>query len=164
MYYKQNQTSMKKIFIAIAVVAVVAVTYFLYANSQNINVEKNDKGSIDFLQEKDSSMKESSEKMKQNYPESKLDVGAILKQTSDLALITSALYSYKRSNNGTYPNTLKDLVPEYTPALMFPQGQIPLDYNAVPFDYRVGDNNLSYELCHSDLEKGGIDCIKSSTR
>lgn len=117
----------------------------------------------DFLGDRKDFFKEAAEEFKQENPESELDVEAILKQVSDLALITSALRAYSIDSGGTYPSTLNGLMPKYTPEMMFPKGQIPLDYNKVPFDYTASPDRTSYTLCSQDLEEGGTDCIESNS-
>ncbi len=87
-------------------------------------------------------------------------VEAILKQVSNLALITSALRAYSIKHDGTYPTSLEELKPDYTPPQMFAGGQIPRDHDGQPFDYRVSADKLSYTLCNDDLEKGGIECLE----
>lgn len=149
---------MKNVLIILVVLLLAAGGYYFYSQSQS-GLEQE----IYFIEDRDDFIQETAQEYKQENPESELDVEAILKQTSDLALITSALRAYSIDNNGTYPATLDGLVPKYTPAMMFPNGQIPMDYNSIPFDYSTSPDRTSYTLCSQDLEEGGTDCLESNS-
>ena len=151
---------MTKFLIGLGVVILVAAGGVVYWFGFHENENEFPLADYNFTEVRDASINDFAEDYYQNNPETNLNVEAILKQVSNLALITSALRAYSIKHDGKYPTSLEELKPDYTPPQMFAGGQIPRDHDGQPFDYRVSADKLSYTLCNDDLEKGGIECLE----
>lgn len=91
-----------------------------------------------------------------NQPQSvRTNSSSSFDQTINSTLLHAALKNYYNHNNGMYPQTLNELVPNYLP-------NMPTDVGGVPYQYRTTENAKGYELCN--MKNGQPRCLgKDST-
>jgi len=130
---------------------------FEYRESLNKSLGS-EKRNVDWSTRVDKVIAEKSTYINEQYPDSNIDIKAVLQQVSDLTLITAALQAHKK-RMGVYPLELEDLLPQYLPETILSSQTIPTDVKDEPFYYEALEGGYGYLICHYNLIEGGRDCF-----
>ena len=143
----------------VALIVSVLSTFYFFAGQKNESLPKGE----DLKEIMADQVAEFAAEYEKRLPlDSEIDATAVIQQVADLSLLTAALQAHHKANNGLYPETLQDLIPELLPPAMLEGGVLPTDADGTSFQYQLRDSGYEYLICFDDLEEGGRSCLGSN--